>query len=369
MAGLKYSRIATVSHQFCTWRGKGRIAHHDKPHTGRGRIYLPATVFFNEGDYRVIWAREKRDTIPNIPESNSQVVERMDHFGALGTFVLAAQTRSFTEAGRRAGLSASAVGKAVARLEADLGVRLFHRSTRAITLTAEGGLFLERCNRIFAEYEVARNELTLAAGKPQGKLRVGLPQLGTNLMPHLIAFQQAYPDVELELEFSDRLVNVIEEGFDAVMRIGEVQDSRLVMRTLSGYRHRLLASPGYLAKRGVPTLPSDLNGHSCLRYRYPSSGKLDPWPLLIDGQDGPFDVPRSATANAIEPLLAMAEAGLGIACLPDFFVEQAIAAERLTPVLEEYVRDYRTFSILWPLSRQPLPKIKAFVDFMAKRLG
>jgi DNA-binding transcriptional LysR family regulator len=293
----------------------------------------------------------------------------MDHFGALSTFVLAAQTRSFTEAGRRLELSASAVGKAVARLEADLGVRLFHRSTRAITLTAEGSLFLERCNRIFAEYEVARHELTLAAAKPQGKLRVGLPQLGTNLMPHLIAFQQAYPDIELELEFSDRLVNVIEEGFDAVMRIGEVEDSRLVIRKLSGYSHRLLASPDYLASRGTPLQPIDLSAHACLRYRYPSSGKLDPWPLLTHAQEGAPEVPRSATANAIEPLLGMAEAGLGIACLPDFLVADAVAKGRLVAVLEAYVHDYRTFSILWPWSRQPLPKIKVFVDFMAQRLG
>lgn len=293
----------------------------------------------------------------------------MDHFGALGTFVLAAQTRSFTEAGRRSGLSASAVGKAVARLETDLGIRLFHRSTRAITLTAEGSLFLERCHRIFAEYEVARTELTLAAGKPQGKLRVGLPLLGANLMPHLIDFQHLYPDVELELEFSDRLVNVIEEGFDVVMRIGDVEDSRLAMRKLNGYSHRLLGSPDYFAKRGVPTQPGHLSAHACLRYRYPSSGKLDPWPLVADPREGAVNVPRSATANAIEPLLAMAEAGLGIACLPDFFVEEAVAAERLIPVLEEYIRDYRMFSILWPWSRQPLPKIKAFVDFMDTRLG
>lgn len=293
----------------------------------------------------------------------------MDHFGALGTFVLAAQTRSFTEAGRRSGLSASAVGKAVARLETDLGIRLFHRSTRAITLTAEGSLFLERCHRIFAEYEVARTELTLAAGKPQGKLRVGLPLLGANLMPHLIDFQHMYPDVELELEFSDRLVNVIEEGFDVVMRIGDVEDSRLAMRKLNGYSHRLLGSPDYFAKRGVPTQPGHLSAHACLRYRYPSSGKLDPWPLVDDPGEGPVNVPRSATANAIEPLLAMAQAGLGIACLPDFLVEEAVAAGGLIPVLEAYIRDYRTFSILWPWSRQPLPKIKAFVDFMAKRLG
>ncbi|EJM61865.1 transcriptional regulator [Pseudomonas sp. GM50] len=293
----------------------------------------------------------------------------MDHFSALSTFVRAAETLSFTETGRRVGLSSSAVGKAIARLEEELGVRLFHRSTRAMTLTAEGSLFLERCNRIFAEFEVAKHELTLAAGKPQGKLRVGLPQLGMKLMPHLIAFQQKYPEVELELEFSDRLVNVIEEGFDAVMRIGEVEDSRLTMRKLNGYSHRLVASPSYLSERGVPIRPSDLSKHSCLRYRYPTSGKLDPWPFVVKAGGGVVDVPASATANAIEPLLAMAESGLGIACIPDFFVEDIVAQGRLVPVLERYVRDHRTFSILWPSSRQPLPKIKVFVEFMAARLS
>ena len=293
----------------------------------------------------------------------------MDHFGALSAFVQAAQTRSFTEAGRRTGVSSSAVGKSVARLEEDLGVRLFHRSTRAITLTAEGSQFLERCNRIFAEFEVAKRELTQAAGKPQGKLRVGLPQLGMSLMTHLIAFQQAYPEVELELEFSDRLVNVIEEGFDAVMRIGEVEDSRLTRRRLNGYSHRLVASPAYLLRRGVPARPSDLSRHSCLRYRFPTSGKLDPWPLVVKGAPVSVDVPTSATANAIESLLAMAEADLGIACLPDFLVADAVAEGKLTPVLERHVHDHRTISILWPSSRQPLPKIKAFVEFMASRLS
>lgn len=292
----------------------------------------------------------------------------MDHFGALGAFVRTAETRSFTEAGRRVGVSSSAVGKAVARLEAELGVRLFHRSTRAITLTAEGELFLERCKRIFAEFEVARRELTQAAGKPQGKLRIGLPQLGMSLMPHLIAFQQTYGEVELELEFSDRLVNVIEEGFDAVIRIGELQDSRLTLRRLSGYSHRLVASPRYLDQKGTPTHPSELGAHSCLRYRYPTSGKLDPWPLVVEEGSG-VDVSATATANAIEPLLAMALAGSGIACLPDFYVESAVAEGLLVPVLERYVRDHRTVGILWPSSRQSLPKISAFVDFMVARMA
>ncbi|SDS24301.1 transcriptional regulator, LysR family [Pseudomonas oryzae] len=294
---------------------------------------------------------------------------RMDHLGALGAFVQAAETRSFTEAGRRLGVSSSAIGKAVARLEERLGVRLFHRSTRAITLTAEGSLFLQRCHRVFAELEVAERELTQAAGKPQGKLRISLPQLGVRLMPHLIAFQQAYPAIELELDFSDRLVNVIEEGFDAVMRIGEVQDSRLVMRALSGFGHRLVAAPSYLAQHGMPSHPLELSTHACLHYRYPTSGKLDPWPLVERGEPLHLDLPQTAVTNAIDPLLAMAEAGQGIACLPDFVVADAIAKGVLLALLAPYVEDRRTLSILWPSSRQPLPKIKAFVNFIAERLA
>lgn len=125
----------------------------------------------------------------------------MDYFGALGIFVIAAETRSFTAAGSRLGMSPSAIGKAVARLEDKLKVRLFHRSTRSITLTAEGHLFLERCQRILAEFDAAKEELSRASSAPQGKLRVSLPQIGLYLMPHLSAFQQMFPDIALELSF------------------------------------------------------------------------------------------------------------------------------------------------------------------------
>jgi DNA-binding transcriptional LysR family regulator len=293
----------------------------------------------------------------------------MDYFGALGAFVHSAETRSFTEAGRRLGISSSAVGKAVVRLEEELGVRLFHRSTRAITLTAEGQRFLDRCRRILAEFDVARMELTQASAAPQGKLRIGLPQLGKQLMPHLLAFQEAFPDIELELNFGDQLVNVIDEGYDAVLRIGEVDDSRLTMRPLAGYRHRLVAAPSYLARRGTPGRPAELSSHACLRYRFPTSGKLDPWPLVVKGKPLDIELPQSAIANAIEPLQAMAEAGLGIALLPDFVAADAIAAGRLVIVLEKYVFDHRKVCLLWPSSRQSLPKIKAFVEFMAERLA
>ena len=293
----------------------------------------------------------------------------MDYFGALGAFVHAAETRSFTEAGRRLGTSSSAVGKAVVRLEEELGVRLFHRSTRAITLTAEGQLFQDRCQKILADFDVARAELVQAKVGPQGKLRVALPQFGSHLMPYLVEFQQRYPQIELELDFSDRLVNVIDEGFDAVLRIGMINDSRLTIRQLTGYKHRLVASPDYLSRNGMPLTPDDLKSHACLRYRFPTSGKLDVWPLVENGVSLHPELPQSAIANTIDSLFAMAEAGIGIALLPDFMVENSISSGSLQAVLNDNIHDHRKVCILWPSSRQQLPKIKAFIDFIVSRLG
>lgn len=293
----------------------------------------------------------------------------IDYFGALDAFVLSAETRSFTEAGRRLGLTSSAVGKAVARLEQELGVRLFHRSTRAITLTAEGQLFLDRGERILEEFRAARTELAEAHAAPQGKLRVGLPQVSRYTMPHLVDFQRLFPDIELELRFGDRLVNVIDEGFDAVIRFGEVDDSRLTVRQLRGFQQHLVAAPSYLAERGTPARASELASHACLRYRFPSSGKIEPWPLFTRGRPAAVELPQSAIANAVEPLHTMAEAGLGIALLPDFSIAEAIAAGRLVAVLDKHVRDHRSVYVLWPSSRHSVPKIRAFVDFMVERLG
>lgn len=144
----------------------------------------------------------------------------MDRLYSFTVFAQVAETRSFVEAGRLLGVSASAVGKSVARLELKLGVRLFHRSTRSITLTAEGILFLERCQRILAEIEAAEQELLHAATAPSGRLRVSLPLISSLVLPVLGDFMYAYPDIELDLDFTDRLVDVIEEGFDAVVRTG-----------------------------------------------------------------------------------------------------------------------------------------------------
>lgn len=173
---------------------------------------------------------------------------------------------------------------------------------------------------------------------------MSLPQIGLYLMPHLSAFQQMFPQVALELDFADRLVNVIEEGFDAVLRIGEIDDSRLSMRKLNSYQHLLVAAPSYLARYGAPLRPADLSSHVCLRYRFPSSGKLLPWPLLERGQQVSVEVPESVIANDTGTLHAMAEAGVGIAVLPEFVVADAVATGRLTKCSEAMCRISATFT-------------------------
>ena len=283
-------------------------------------------------------------------------------------FVQVAETRSFVAAGRQLGVSASAVGKSVARLEDKLGARLFHRSTRSVTLTAEGMLFLERSRRILAEIEAAELELSQASAAPRGRLRVSLPLVSTLVLPVLADFMRAFPAIELELDFTDRLVDVIEEGFDAVVRTGAPTDSRLTARKLGDFRSLLVASPDYLARCGTPQTPADLQHHTCLHFRFPHSGKLEPWALRqAPGLAEPV-IPTSMVCNNIETRLCFALQGLGIAYLPDFSMRGPLADGSLQPILVDHVQRAGVFHVLWPSSKQQSPKVRALVDFLCGRV-
>ncbi|MDB5534127.1 MAG: LysR family transcriptional regulator [Hyphomicrobiales bacterium] len=292
----------------------------------------------------------------------------MDYLGTLSAFVHAAETGSFVAAGRHAGISASAVGKAVARLEQRLGARLFHRNTRSMTLTEEGRLFLDRCRRIFEEIEAAEMELLQTAAAPSGRLRVSLPLVGMLLTPVVAEFMKAYPAILLDLDFNDRLVDVIEEGFDVVIRTGAASDSRLMRRSLGRFCGRIVASPAYLERRGTPIVPADLAGHDCLRQRSPASGKLHDWPLLEMEGSGRSAISETMSATVIEPLIHLAEKGFGIAFLPPFAVSSQIEQGTLVPLLQEHIRETGEFAALWPTSRQLSPRIRAFVTFLSEHL-
>ena len=288
----------------------------------------------------------------------------MDSFSGLESFVRAADLLSFAEAGRALGISASAVGKNVARLEQQLGLRLFHRTTRQVRLTQEGTLFHERCRRILDELHDARAAMQAAAQAPRGRLRVSLPTIGYRfLLPVLPEFQARYPEVELDLDFNDHLVDVVEAGLDVVIRSGELADSRLVARRLGPFRFILAASPAYLAERGVPLTPADLAGHTSLRYRFLNSGKLEEWTL-----PGLPAMPIALACNNMEAMLGAAVSGLGLAYMPDFLARDALARGELRQVLAEQLTHSGQFSALWPSSRQLSPKVRAFVDFASERL-
>ncbi|MEQ9905720.1 LysR family transcriptional regulator [Pectobacterium aroidearum] len=292
----------------------------------------------------------------------------MDSLNGFMVFVQVAETRSFVAAGRLLGVSASAVGKSVARLEEKLGVRLFHRSTRSITLTAEGSLFLARSRRILAEIEAAELELSQTKAVPRGRLRVSLPLVSSLVLPVLGEFMREYPEIELDLDFTDRMVDVIEEGFDAVVRTGDPVDSRLTARRLGTFRFLVVAAPDYLARYGCPQTPADLMQHACLHYRFPNSGKLEPWALQLLSGEPELPLPTSMICNNIETRVCFALQGLGIAYLPDFSIREQLAGGQLQPILTDYVERNGIFHVLWPASKHPSPKVRAFVDFLCARV-
>jgi DNA-binding transcriptional LysR family regulator len=253
-------------------------------------------------------------------------------------------------------------------MEERLGVRLFHRSTRSVTLTAEGALFLERCRRIFSEIEAAELELSQTHEAPRGTLRVGLPLAGMLMIPTLVAFMRAYPEIMLDLDFSDRVIDVIEEGFDAVVRFADAGDTRLMSRALGTYRRRLVAAPAYLAAKGVPKTPNDLKAHACLHHRFPTSRRFEQWPVPPEQAGVEIELPKTVVASTLEPLIYMAEHGLGIAYLPDFAIARQLREGLLVTVLDDYTDRSGPLRVLWPSSRHLAPKLRAFVDFLAANL-
>ncbi|NVD99322.1 LysR family transcriptional regulator [Massilia sp. BJB1822] len=291
----------------------------------------------------------------------------MDSLSSIAAFVRAAETLSYVAAGRQLGISASAVGKSVMRLEARLGVRLLQRSTRRIGLTDAGALFYERCQRIMADLGEAEAEMLHLMDAPRGKLRVSTPAVYYRvLLPLLADFMQRYPEIELELDFNDRRVDVVADGFDVVVRSGELLDSGLTARRLSGYRHMIVAAPAYFARHGQPRAPADLLAHACLHYRFHGNGKLREWQVgalaVLPG------LPQTLVCNNIEALIGAALRGLGLAYLPDFLVKDYLRDGQLQAVLDEHVDDGGQFWLLWPSSRHMSPKLRVFVDFLCERL-
>lgn len=293
----------------------------------------------------------------------------MDKFGSLLAFVRTAETRSFVAAGRALGVSASAVGKSVSKLERQLGVRLFQRNTRNVHLTEEGRLYYERCSPLLDELEEAEAMLSHTMQAPRGRLRVSLPTVGYRfLIPVLGEFRGRYPEVELELDFNDQIVDVIGDGFDVAIRSGDMPDSRLQARRLGPFCFLLCAAPAYLARRGEPRVPADLAAHDCIHFRYTGSGKVQEWSLRLQPGEAAPHLPPALICNNSEAAVLAAVHGMGIVYAVDFMVREQLADGRLRRVLSGYEAQRGQFWALWPQQQRMPPKLRAFLDFIGERM-
>lgn len=292
----------------------------------------------------------------------------MDRLSAIGAFVTVADLGSFSRAAERLNIAKSVVSRQVSALEAELGARLFHRTTRSLTLTEVGRSYLERTRQILADLEEANQAVSQLQSAPRGKLRVNAPMsFGfLHLAQALPDFMKLYPEVSVDLVMNDRFVDLVDEGFDIAVRIGALDDSSLIARKLAPVRRVICASPDYIAARGAPAHISDLKSHECLVYMsdHPEWRFENP-----NGKPFIVAVHGRLSVNNGDALRVAALQGLGIANLPTFLVGDDLRAGRLVAVLQEMTPLMLTLNAVYPPTRHITPKVRAFVDFLSERFG
>lgn len=285
----------------------------------------------------------------------------------LSAFVAVVETRSFTAAAQRLGITKSLTSKQVTKLEDRLGVRLLHRTTRKLSLTEAGERLYERAARALGEIAEAQQEVSGFQDVPQGRLRVSAPMSYglSHVVPLVPEFMRQYPKVVVDLQMDDRKVDVVSDAFDVVIRIGRLADSSLVARHVRPVRMYTAAAPDYLARHGVPQHPLDLRVHACMVY----TGTALDWMFRSeDGRELRVEPNGVFFSNNGQALREAALAGHGVIRSPDFTVAEDIAQGRLVPVLE----NFRTFEpdlyLVLPERKHMAAKVRAFVDFMSERL-
>ncbi|HBK45300.1 MAG TPA: LysR family transcriptional regulator [Xanthomonadaceae bacterium] len=294
----------------------------------------------------------------------------MDTLDAMRVFVAVAERNGFSAAADALGLSTAGVTRQVAALERRLGTRLLNRTTRRVSLTSAGATYYQRAVQLLAEFDDIEAAVGAQALQPSGLLRINAPvSFGiARLGPLLAGFRRRHPQVTLDLSLSDRLVDMVEEGFDVAIRITREPSLALIARRLATVQVLACAAPEYLAQAGTPKLPADLAGHQCLAYSYWSGG--DEWPLRhADGREERVRVGGGLRANNGDVLCAAARAGMGIVLQPDFLVADDLAAGRLVRVLPGYeVPPIGIFAVY--TSRSHLaPKVRGFIDYLVEALA
>ncbi|HWW06495.1 LysR family transcriptional regulator [Collimonas sp.] len=293
----------------------------------------------------------------------------MNLFEAMKVFVKVTESGSLSGAARILNLSNPSVTRHIAELEEYLGARLLNRSTRRLSLTDTGSAYLERCKQLLADLEQATLAAGMHAANPGGVLRINAPvSFSVNHLGQLLPlYAQRYPNVELDVTLSDRVVDLVEEGFDLAIRIGRLQNSSLVMRKLATAHVLTCAAPAYLERHGVPQHPDDLARHACLTYAYTLPD--NEWRLQRDGKTHTVRINGGLHCNNGDLLLAAAVAGMGVIRQPTFIIGDAIRDGRLLPILTDYHGDELAIHAVYPSRQHLSAKVRTFVDFLAQQFG
>ncbi|QAU22808.1 LysR family transcriptional regulator [Dyella sp. M7H15-1] len=290
----------------------------------------------------------------------------MDRLTSMSVFVRVAELGSFTDVADEFEISATMVGKHIKELEARLGARLIHRTTRRQQLTDVGRLYYDRCKAVLDEVAAADASIDTLRGVARGMLRVtaSVTYGARKIAPALIDFLREHPEVRVELVLNDRVADLIEEGFDAAIRIGRLSDSGLIARPLAPYRMMICAAPSYLAAHPMPRRPQDLEKHSCLAY-WSQQGR---WKLIDrHGREYTVRADSHLRTNNGEALRQAALAGFGIVYQPQVLLENDIRTGRLIQLLKTYQAPAAPVHLVYLPDRRPTPKLQRFIDFILSR--
>ncbi len=292
----------------------------------------------------------------------------MDRLDSMKIFVRVAELGSFSAVAKQLDVARSVVTRQVAALEAHLGAKLIARSTRSLSLTSAGTAYLERCREILNLVEAAETGLAEERLVPRGLLRLSVPlSFGLrHLLPLLIDFNVTYPELSCELDFTDRRVNLVEQGLDLAIRITQRLDPLDVARRIGSSKLLVVAAPDYLRRYGAPQHPAELAKHECLVYLPTQQGG---WSFLIDGAMQSFPISGRMRANNGDALMEAAIRGLGITCQPSFIVASAVATGRLQTILADYPMPELGIFALLPSHRYIPHRVRVLIDYLAERIG
>ncbi|SIT39101.1 Transcriptional regulator [Paraburkholderia ribeironis] len=293
----------------------------------------------------------------------------MDKFVSMEIFVAVVEAGSLTAAAERFDISSAMVGKHIRALENRLATRLLTRTTRRQSLTEIGRQYYEQCRRILADVRDAESLAEAMAAAPRGVLKVTVPlTYGVEIFaPAMTDYLSAWPEVSLELDLSNRIVDLVDEGFDAAVRIGHLAESSFVARPLKPYRMRACASPAYLARAGTPHTPADLVQHECLGFLH--WGREGLWRLDGERPDDSSLRAGRFRANNGQALKVAALRGFGLVLQPEALLAREIASGELVSVLDDYLPEGVPVHLIYPRDRRATPKLTSFIDFVMERLG